>query len=200
MQLDSNQPQEAPVAAPIPVFVPPQKNQRNYLWVAITLGVLMVLFCVAAAGLGYWANTLKTNLTATQTQLTDLQAQYESSQMDNEALRDEIEALNEDLTGLQAELETTKQELAATQTDLESARKYSETLQAKIDAALVRMDVVLGIFVDFKNVKGIERDIRATEDTKLLDLFQASVDDEDNLEKWFDFLGYLFESIVGELK
>jgi hypothetical protein len=198
-------PAPAPVMPPPPVVpvvtspVAPAAKPRSYLGLAITLGVFMSLFCLVAAGLGYWANQLKTELATTQAQLTEAQSQYEASTDANTALQGDVEKLNGDLAALQTDLDATRQELATAQADLERARANGEALQAKIDAALVRMDVVLGIFVDFKNEKGIERDIRATGDEELLDLFMATVEDQDNLDLWFDFLAHLFESVVDEL-
>jgi cell division protein FtsB len=184
----------------MPAVAPAQpKKPRNYLVLAIVLGVFMTLFCLTAAGLGYWANMLKTDLTGTQQQLTDLQGNYESLQADNAKLQDNIEKLKGDITALQEELDTTKKELETTQADLKSSREYSDSLQTRIDAALVRMDVALGIFVDFKNEKGVERDIRKTGDDKLLDLFQTFIGKQNN-DNWFNFLAYLFESIVDELQ
>jgi len=211
MQPESNEPQETvapapvtpptPVVAPAPVVAPvAPKKHRSYLALAIVLAVFMSLFCLTAAGLGYWANTLKTNLADTGQQLTDLQGKYDSLTVDNAKLQDDLEKSKADTAALQTELDATKEALATSQADAESARAAGDKLQAKIDAALVRMDVALGLFVDFKSIKGVERDVKATGDDKLLDLFQKSVDDPKSDSKWFDFLAYLFESIVDELQ
>ena len=195
MQPDQYSQQQVP--PPMPSYTPQKKPGVNIFGISMTI-VSLLLLC-AIAGLGYYAYTLNTNLTATTESLNALQAEHDALKADYATLQGDNTQLNADIAALQAELDTTKSDLATTQTDLKTAQDQSAALQTKIDAALLKLDVVIGIFVDEKTDKGIEADIRATRDTKLLDLFQAFISsgtsrDLDN------FFTYLFESIVEELE
>jgi septal ring factor EnvC (AmiA/AmiB activator) len=180
----------------MPVYVPEKKRSVNVFGISMTV-VSLLLLCVSA-GLGYYAYTLNTNLTNTTNALAALQAEHDKLKADYATLQGDNSKLNSDIAALQSELDATKNDLATAQTDLQAAKDQTAALQTKIEAALRRLDVLVGWWVEDKTEKGVEADIRATRDTKLLDLFQTylSSSNFNDFDRW---LSYLIESIVNEL-
>ena len=175
---------------------------------AIVLGVLAFILLLGAAGLGYMAYTLNTQLTATrqelsttQQELTALQESHNQLQAEHSSLKSDHEKVTADLNQTKTDLDKSNTELAATQTSLKSSQDQNTELSDKIDLARKNAEILYA----FSTVKGasdlmkIDSLIRATNDKQMLakwDTFTSSPSTESSV----DFILYLMSSISDTLK
>ena len=155
-------------------------------------GVFLVIAVVAVVGLGIWAYQLNTNLAATQKQSASLQSDYNKLKADDTQV-------TANLSQAQATLAQTKSDLAKAQTNLTTANSDKTALQSKIDAAKSFMAVVDADFVNGENLLGIETQVKATGDAKLINLLDTDMKTPNaaNATAYYD---YLFEAIDNALK
>ncbi len=130
-QLESAPVQEIPVAS----SSASEKKRAKLRLTSIVLGILIFLFFVAFAWVGYWTYQLNTQLTDTQQQLASLQAEHEKLQTDYQALSGEKDKLN-------ADLEKANTDLANVQADLSKSQQKSSDLTRKMEKAGKLFDVV----------------------------------------------------------
>jgi uncharacterized phage infection (PIP) family protein YhgE len=123
--------EETPVT---PIQIPEKKRSKVRL-ASIVLGILVFLFFVAFAWVGYWTYQLNTQLTDTQQQLSALKAEHEKLQSDYQTLSSEKDQLNKDL-------EKSNADLATAQSDLSKSKQKSSDLTQKMDKASKLVDVL----------------------------------------------------------
>ncbi len=196
------QPSSLPVSQPVepPVVQPQQVAKRSNVF-----GILMVLFSLLlffiAAGLGYWAYTLNTQLTATQQQLNTLQTEHTQLKADYETLQADNGKLTTELTQTKADLEKNKSTLADAQAALTRSHDQNAALLTQVNAALRKAEALY----DFANVKEakdfftVDSAIRATHDNQLISQWEklASAPSAQNST---DLILYLIGSIRDTLK
>lgn len=130
-QLESVPVQEIPIA----LSPAPEKKRSKLRLTSIVLGILIFLFFVAFAWVGYWTYQLNTQLTDTQQQLASLQAEHEKLQADYQTLSGEKDKVN-------ADLEKANTDLANVQADLSKSQQKSSDLTRKMEKAGKLFDVV----------------------------------------------------------
>ena len=169
--------------------------------VAIILGFLVFILLVGAAGLGYLAYTLNTQLTSTQQQLTTLQEEHTSLQTDYAKLTSDNEKLAADLNQTNSDLDKTKADLATVQSDLKKSQDQNKALNAKLDSAQKKAEILYAA----ANVKS-PKDFLAT------DTLVKSANDKQILAEWdkftsapsgdaaANFLIYMISSVRDALK
>jgi uncharacterized protein (DUF3084 family) len=189
------------VAKPAPTPIVQRKKSSNWGITAIVLGIFVFVLLVAVAGLGFWAYTLTTKLTATQQQLTALQGEHNKLQTDYATLTSDNEKLNTDLTQTKTDLEKANADLATAQADLKKSQDQNKSLNAKIDLARRKAEILYAVSTvksatDFLQVDTL---IKATNDIQLLtqwNKFASSPTTESSV----NFILYLISSIVNDLK
>ena len=137
--------------------VPQAPKKFNFLIVVVVILVL------ALAGVGFWGFQQSTALKATQSELTTLQGQYDSLTTEKGTLETELGAAT-------TELENAKGELSTTQSDLKKSQDQTTGLQAKIDAASKKAEILYA----FSNIKtptdllAVDSLIKASKDDQLI--------------------------------
>jgi cell division protein FtsB len=129
-------------------------------------GFFLVVAIIAAVGLGVWGYQLNTRLAATQTQLASLQGDYAKLKADNAQLSTNLSQTN-------STLEQTKSDLTKAQSDLKTANSDKAAQLSTINAVKNLMPVVDAIWVTGENDNAITAKVKATGDTKLIDLWDA---------------------------
>jgi septal ring factor EnvC (AmiA/AmiB activator) len=177
---------------------PEQKNSKKFpvFWV-----VLLAIVLIAAGGLGFWAYTLNSNLTATQQQLATLQGEHDKLQADYAQLKSDNEKMTADFNQTTADLESTKKELATAQADLKKSRDQNKSLQSKIDVAIKKAEILYAVSTvkSAKDFLAVDTLIKATNDNQLLkewDNFTSSPTTDGSVK----FLLYLIGSVRDGLK
>jgi len=180
-------------------YTPESKPAKSVNVLGIVMSLFTILFLCVSAGLGYWAYTLNTDLTATKQSLDTLQGQYDGLQADNAALNSNIEQLTADLNQTKADLEKTQADLATTQGDLAKEQENSASLRERMDKTLQLVDVAIALWVNDETLKGVEKKVIATGDEHLKDLWDAFI--ANSTSKTFNaFEDYLYEAMADLLK
>lgn len=152
------------VPRPQPAPVPVKKPSRAGGIAAIILGIFVVILLVISAGLGFWAYSLNTKLTATQQQLSALQAEHTKLQSDHTTLVSDHEKTTNDLTQTKSDLEKANADLATAQADLKTAQDQNQTLSDKISKASKLADILYLWFTskDSADIFKIDTQVKAT--------------------------------------
>lgn len=202
-QQDDKQPEpppmhEAPPSIPAPAQV---KKQPKRNIAAIILGLFAFILLLAVAGLGFWAFSLNTKLTAAQQELTALQGEHSTLQADYAALTSEKKKLDADLTQSKSNLDKTNTHLATAQTDLAKSQEEIKALDAKISKAKKLSDILYTFTTaksasDIFKVDTLVKDANNASLKAKWDKFTASPSPEGSS----DFIFYLITSIRDTLK
>jgi hypothetical protein len=155
-------------------------------------GFFLVIAIIAAVGLGVWGVQLNNRLAATQKQLVSFQGDYAKLKADNAQLSMNLSQTN-------STLEQTKSELAKAQSDLKTANSDKAAQLSTINAVKNLMPVVDAIWVTGENDNAITAKVKATGDTKLIDLWDAIIKTPSS-KTGQAFAEYLFGAIDTALK
>lgn len=169
-------------------LTPAREEKRNPVFAILGTVFGVVILCIllaAAAGLGYWAYTLNTQLTATQQQLASLQSDYDALKSSNDKLSSDYAKSQSDLTTAQA--------------DLKKAQDLTKTQQTNMDITSKKVKVVEAIFWNKQNDSAIESLVKATNDSQLLTKWNK-LKMSTTQANAVDFGDYLFSSIYSGLK
>lgn len=184
----------------------PKKTVNTSKIVTIILGVFLGIAIIAAAGLGFWANQLNTNLNATQKKLTTLQSDYDSLKANNGQLTTNLSQVNSDLdqtkttlTNTQTTLTNTQTQLTGAQSDLAKASSDKNDLQSKIVKIKPYLDLAYAIYVTDENKTGIDERVNATNDSKLSSLW-SSLKSDPSRDNATAFVNYLFGAMSDSIK
>lgn len=189
-----------PVSRPVPAPVQAKKPTRWGNIAAVVLGLGVVFLLLVAAGLGFWAYKLNTQLTATQGELAALQADYGKLKADFANLQSENEKVNANLTQTKADLEKANTELATTQDSLKTAQGQYTDLSAKVDKAAKYADVLNTLVkMDQSGLLKIESKIDAANDSGL-DAVWNKFKNSPSGDTMSDVLVYLTSAIEDSLK
>jgi len=167
---------------------PARQEKQNPVFAILGTVFGVVLLCIllaGAAGLGYWAYTLNTQLTTTQQQLASLQSDYNALKSSNDKLTSDYAKSQSDLTTAQA--------------DLKKAQDQNKSQQANMDMASKKVKVIEAIFWNKQTDSAIESLVKATNDSQLLtkwNKLKLSTSQSNAL----DFGDYLFSSLYNNLK
>lgn len=166
--------------------------------VSIVLGLFLVIACVAAAGLGFWAYTLNTKLTDTQTQLQDTQTQLQDSQGKNATLQSTYDALAAENTQTKSDLEQAQTRIKELEDNLKAAEEKSASLAAKIDKVLEKTDL-LEIFWAFDFDK-FEAKLRAANDDVLTQKYNDWMNSTSGTDESFNAYDALVQYLIQSIK
>jgi uncharacterized protein HemX len=163
------------------------------------LTIALIIFLLAALGLGIWGYMLNSNLQTTRASQSALQKKYDTLTTDTNTLTTNLEQARSDLEKAGADLEQAKKDLTTTQSDLTKTADAITAGKADIAKAVQYLDVAVGLFVDQADLTAMTAKVSAVNDPKLTEKFEkytnnGSVDD---LSAW---LGYLFGTVVDLLK
>ncbi len=159
--------QQVPRYQPAPV--PAKKPSKAAGIVAILLGIFVVILLVVAAGLGFWAYSLNTKLTATQQELSALQTEHTKLQSDHTTLISDHEKSTTDLTQTKSDLEKANADLATAQADLKTAQDQNQALSDKISKASKLADILYLWFntKDSSDIFKIDTQVKATDNAQV---------------------------------
>ena len=139
--------------------------------------VVVVILVLALAGVGYWGFQQSSALKATQSELSSLQGKYDSLTAENGKLTTNLSAATTELGTTKTELGTTKTELektkgdlSTTQADLKKSQDQNTGLQAKLDSASKKAEI-LHAFSTMKtatDLLAVDTMIKATKDDQLI--------------------------------
>ena len=132
--------------------------------------VVVVILVLALAGVGYWGFQQSSALKATQSELSSLQGKYDSLTAENAKLTTDLGAATTELGTTKTELEKTKGDLSTTQADLKKSQDQGTSLQAKLDSAGKKAEI-LHAFSTMKtatDLLAVDTMIKATKDDQLI--------------------------------
>ena len=184
---------ESPVEpSPRPEAVPaPPPARKTGVLGKILVGLLIFFLLAVAGGVGYWDYTLNTKLLSTNDQISTLQGKYETLQKDNKQLTSDLEKAK-------ADLEKANGNLKKANDNAKDAQGKAKTVQTRIDATLQLLDIASSIFVDHENLDVVDKKVKATEDSKLIGLWEdfKSSGKQEDLNFFYD---HLFATIFANL-
>ena len=196
-----------PQQAEPPLMQSQKTAKRQNVFMMLMIVFSLLLFFIAA-GIGYWAYTLNTQLTATQQQLSMLQAEHTQLKADYETLQGDKAKLNADLTQTKtdlnkanADLDKAKSDLAGAQAALTRSHDQNAELLTKLDAALRKAEA-LYIFANVKESTDffkVDSAIQATHDNALIAQWKKLVSSP-SAQGGTDLLLYLIGSVHDALK
>ena len=166
--------------------------------VLIALGAFLLIACVAAAGLGFWAFTLNTKLTDTQTQLQDSQAQLQDSQGKNVTLQSTYDALVAENTQTKSDLEQAQTRIKELEDDLKAAEEKSTSLAAKIDKVLEKTDLLETFWAFDFDV--FETKLRAANDDVLTQKYNDWMNSTSGTDESFNAYDGLVQYLIQSIK
>jgi predicted nuclease with TOPRIM domain len=165
------------------------------------MNIVVVILALALVGVGFWGFQQSSALMVTQSGLATLQGKYDSLTAEKTKLSTDLDANKAELDTTKAELEKTKGELTTAQSDLTKLQDQSKALQAKIDAAGKKAQILYA----FSTVK-------TTADLLAVDALIKASNDKQMQTEWSkfmsaptaqssaDFLLYLMASVRDALK
>jgi uncharacterized protein HemX len=189
-----------PVARPVPAPVQAKKPTRWGNIAAVVLGLGMVFLLIVAAGLGFWAYNLNTQLTTTQQELATLQGDYGKLKAEHANLQSENEKVSASLTQTKTDLEKANGDLATAQDSLKTAQGQYTDLTAKVDKVAKYADVLNTLVkMDQSGLLKIESKIEAANDSGLNAVWNKFKNSPSG-DTMSDVLVYLTSAIEDNLK
>lgn len=169
---------------------PPPARKTGVLG-KVLVGLLIFFLLAVAGGVGYWDYTLNTKLLSTNDQISTLQGKYETLQKDNKQLTSDLEKAR-------ADLEKANGSLKKANDNVKDAEDKAKTVQTRIDATLQLLDIASSIFVDHEELDVVDKKVKATEDSKLIGLWEdfKSSGRQEDLNLFYD---HLFATIFANL-
>lgn len=175
---------------------------------AIVLGVLAFILLLGAAGLGYMAYTLNTQLTATkqelsstQQELTALQESHEQLQSEHSSLKSDHEKMTADLNQTKTDLEQANADLTTSQDNLEKSQGQVSDLNATLDKASILAEIVyaytnIGSQNDIVRIDSLVEKANDRQLSSSWDTFMSSPSGQTAA----DFLSQLIKTLRNELQ
>ena len=157
--------------------------------------VFVIIFLLAAIGLGAWGYTLNNNLTKTQAGTKELQKKFDTLTADKDAVSGNLDQARTDLEKAEGDLAKAKKDLTDAEASLTKSKEDAVTLQGNIDKSLQYLDIAIGIYVDQDNVEQRDAKVKAINDPELTKKYEA-MKVSDGTEAFSDFLTYLFVTMT----
>ena len=157
--------------------------------------VFVIIFLLAAIGLGAWGYTLNSNLTKTQAATKELQKKFDTLTADKDTVSGNLDQAKADLEKAQGDLAKTKKELTDAEASLTKSKEQAVTLQGNIDKALQYLDIAIGIYVDQDDQDQRDAKVKTINDPELTKKYEA-MKTSDGTEAFGDFLTYLFVAMA----
>jgi uncharacterized protein HemX len=137
---------------------------------------LLIVFLLAAIGLGVWGYMLTNDTNATRADEAALQAKYETLTNDKKTLdgnlvtaKANLEQAKADLEQAKKDLEKAKKDLETEQANLAKAQESKSALQANVDKAVKYLKVAIAYWVEAADPEEMRQLIKDTEDADLID-------------------------------
>lgn len=177
-----------------PAVTPEKKTSKSP-----ALTVLIVLFLLAAIGLGVWGKMTSDKVAATLEAKTALDAKFDSLAAENGTTLTDFEAAKTELETAKADLEKAQKDLTGTQESITRVQENIAKLQSDIDKALKYTAVISGFLVEKESLAENLNRIKATGDTALQEKYDA-VERTGSEKDATTFLEHIVKAIAALLK
>lgn len=159
----------------------------------------LILLVLLAIGLGVWGYLLNTNIQTTQAERTALKDKFNAITKEKDSVSDELDTAKLERDGAQADLDKAKADLAVAQEELTKSKDEATKLQEAIDKSLKYLDIALGVYVHGDSLVETEKKVKALNDPKLTEKFNAykEKDTELNFSSW---MNHLFTTMADLIK
>lgn len=151
--------------------------------------VLLIVFLLASAGLGYWAFQTSSALQAAQQSLDTLQGKYDALTAEKNSLSGELDQTKTELASVNSEIEATRASVDTTKSDVSKANADISALKKKMEKSRIYIVIMQSVFEedDFIITALL---VALADDDKLQDLFDAYIDTNTSVD-FITWVGYV---------